>query len=685
MNPNSNCEMVLQYMCGELVRDGASTKTIPTNNAQCRNFDCSTDFEYGMNEDLQSYKTCARRLRNKGLFTADQNLGGNRKYAINTRQNPAGKRYGYECAEERDYYPYWHSSPWKDIAVMTNDATRCPYYISESQNVKSRWECVVPKNLTEKFYGRFDIPNNKADCEAFRYPKTENGIKATWTEIKSHGLPAPDCRETEFSRDNHLGNGLGGHPNVYNWTIPNNINHEQCILRLRYNISTNDYDSWNTTSKSNPTYVNLHDKYGFADDDAASDRGYVFEDYPQVKLFNDIEMELELAINTAQYGRTFQDRSFLFAVRPRPSGTDAKNIHNLNVRGKRGNIVQVFPSVEYDFVPNNLEAASGDYIHFQWTGSNTNNANNDGNGQARSDRNNIVLLNSPVYPEGNGVQFGPGPKFGQYGLNYPMHLDNGTFLGLSRSDAESLAFNAPGAFGGELSQLDDAGPYYNLGIRQVNKLGTYHYMCTRNNDFSNRDQKGRVTVMTSLAAIQAIGWMGGQLKTTDSAAWINVEQGTFSELHTLTLNEWTTEDGMSLVRSKGSSMNVGDDFASNFIILSPEKKLTANGKTVAVSMKVNEDANDVVIYRSNSENFSGWTKVDTSINNGVAEFQVDEGGVFVARSHSSAGPIIGIVIGCIALGLIVIAAVVYFKKNPAKWMALRGSANYAEKSLSNKV
>jgi hypothetical protein len=47
--------------------------------------------------------------------------------------------------------------------------------------------------------------------------------------------------------------------------------------------------------------------------------------------------------------------------------------------------------------------------------------------------------------------------------------------------------------------------------------------------------------------------------------------------------------------------------------LSPEKKLTTNGKTVAVSMKVNEDANDVVIYRSNSENFSGWTKVDDKI------------------------------------------------------------------------
>ena len=40
--------------------------------------------------------------------------------------------------------------------------------------------------------------------------------------------------------------------------------------------------------------------------------------------------------------------------------------------------------------------------------------------------------------------FGPGMKYGQYGTNYPMHLDNATFLGFSREDRENLAFNAPG-------------------------------------------------------------------------------------------------------------------------------------------------------------------------------------------------------------------------------------------------
>jgi hypothetical protein len=77
---------------------------------------------------------------------------------------------------------------------------------------------------------------------------------------------------------------------------------------------------------------------------------------------------LSLAINTNQYARTFQDRSYVFSIKPLPSSSVNENlaadsprvnitlikehlknggrIFNVNVRGKRGNIVQTFPSVE---------------------------------------------------------------------------------------------------------------------------------------------------------------------------------------------------------------------------------------------------------------------------------------------------------------------------------------------------
>jgi hypothetical protein len=68
----SNCEIIIQYMCSNSIRDGSDVRTIPDNIANCDNNDCNSDYRFGMHENYDYYQSCRKRSRNKGLFVADQ-------------------------------------------------------------------------------------------------------------------------------------------------------------------------------------------------------------------------------------------------------------------------------------------------------------------------------------------------------------------------------------------------------------------------------------------------------------------------------------------------------------------------------------------------------------------------------------------------------------------------------------
>jgi len=361
-----------------LVRDGTTTDTITDNAAGPTALDANGNLLFGMQEPRTWYDACATRERNKGLWIADRadpnvgNLNGNS--AQNTRQNNNGGQRGYECPEERDYYPYWIASPWKDIAILTNDETYCPFYQGESQNVKNKNQCQTPAGV--------QAPQlMQAECV------TAGNV---WATQNAWGIAPPVCMKAPWSRDNHLGNTLTGTAAGFNWTLPmqsvetcisnNNCN---CILRGRYNISTNDLLG---ISGNRPDA-------GFIDWTYNAVNSPIFNRNTAKAILTQDGNSFQLATDTSQFGRTFQDRSYMFHIKPRPSGVSPLNrIFNLNVRGKRGNIVQTYPATEYDFVPTYFTGRAGDYIHFQWTGCDTNPAGNAGEGTAQTDRSNIVQV-----------------------------------------------------------------------------------------------------------------------------------------------------------------------------------------------------------------------------------------------------------------------------------------------------
>lgn len=671
-NSNVECEIILQYACEDTLdprvddfwpwvqnkaeagttyrgtqhfrsgnniaapRDGVprdsnddATDTIPDNEASAIPNTVETR-RFGMHESYDHYQLCQRTERNKGLYTADQNVRRNDRRG--TRQNPNGNRQGFECPEERDYYPWWAPSPWVDVAVLSDQAKdnevcykttagcsyRCSYYMQNSMNFNSKGYCdvdhsnaasTVQTKLTSQAWQQNRWYNNNASCykAGFRWYQVSHSDNLA--------LSTNDfvCAKTQYARSNQLGNAMGDvvsetistgilgdhavhgvNANRFIWQIPTiptatagasyfssmSNAYKSCSLRMRYNISTGDFQQWPSAANA-PGAERMVDSRN--NSKSFDDPNTPLLQDPYIYIGNDTtrgEMFLSLAVNTNQYGRTFQDRSYSFSIKKLPATNQAASnmldtpsvdvttinaniaaggkIYNVNVRGKRGNIVQTYPSVEYDFSPNALKLETKDMIHFQWTGSDYNPRRGCNNGEggppdlntyvdatnanqnSRADRSNVVLQD---------VMSANVPK--DY-LGYDHTSSTNTSAEKMQLQMDAVLLNAPCALSSSttavkqqcydtlmrlayLNQQKDGGslilrqgrncltqgqldaildqentaqnhplncaklnakpfPYFDGGIMFMKNTGYFPFFSSRNNNFSNRDQKGVICV-----------------------------------------------------------------------------------------------------------------------------------------------------------------------------------------------
>jgi plastocyanin len=247
------------------------------------------------------------------------------------------------------------------------------------------------------------------------------------------------------------------------------------VLRLRYNITLGELNG--------------------TEDASVSGKASTLGNNPTV---NAEGVPYTLALDTTQTGRTFQDRSFMFRIAARPASIPpTANIYNVNVRGKRGNIVQTYPATEYDYTPTHLEVAQGDAVTFQWTGCDTNPAANAGQGTDSTDRSNLVQIpdiskNYPASFANNATQ----PMFSDPALR-------ARFANIDQKNCKTAAqlqaaANAGGAAVDQSTSncmlLNQAKQRFSGATVQMTTPGTFFYMSTRNNNFSNRSQKGSLSV-----------------------------------------------------------------------------------------------------------------------------------------------------------------------------------------------
>jgi hypothetical protein len=199
---------------------------------------------------------------------------------------------------------------------------------------------------------------------------------------------------------------------------------------------------------------------------------------------------------------------------------------------------------------------------------------------------------------------------------------------------------------GNMEEFDDAGTTFCIEPVKANELGTWNFLCTRNNNFSNRSQKGSLIVsnaMTTFVSATSMGTFGqaspGQAKIVILP--MSVKEGDSLDFDMTT---WLNREGEStIVQLSGAD---GGEFPDEVLVDGRyiEMWVPYTGKSLSYPK---------AFYRQSSED--EWSEhSDASINNEAGThygvIQVSQGGYYTIQNKPDILAYCAIVLGILLFG-----------------------------------
>jgi len=156
---------------------------------------------------------------------------------------------------------------------------------------------------------------------------------------------------------------------------------------------------------------------------------------------------------------------------------------------------------------------------------------------------------------------------------------------------------------------------------QVTMKGIYNYLCTRNNNFSNRSQKGKITAKAQLARTAEITYSGATIVEGES----KLEVGSGSAVRSIIELETVGHKNSGWCNPCGS----------NFYLVGQPIPETTSGSYLTLDY-VEDPARHPVVWHNTGNSIGTkkkhWNKMDADCGDGQCRFQVTKQGIYVVNN-----------------------------------------------------